>query len=110
MPGYLAVAIVLMVADHRGGYLTRLRYGLSLAVEPASGAVAWATKHSVRERIERLLNRGADESNATPSMIVAATVVVLVLGVTMTLKSSVSAALENEASLRLSADPFPGAR
>ena len=32
--GYLAVAIVLMVADHRGGYLTRLRYGLSVAVEP----------------------------------------------------------------------------
>lgn len=32
--GYLAVAIVLMVADHRGGYLTRLRYSLSIAVEP----------------------------------------------------------------------------
>jgi rod shape-determining protein MreC len=31
---YLAVAIVLMVADHRGGYLTRLRYGMSVAVEP----------------------------------------------------------------------------
>ena len=31
---YLAVAIVLMVADHRGAYLSRLRYALSLAVEP----------------------------------------------------------------------------
>jgi len=32
--GYLAVAIVLMVADHRGAYLPRVRYTLSLAVEP----------------------------------------------------------------------------
>ena len=32
--GYLAIAIVLMVADHRGSYLTRLRYAMSLAVEP----------------------------------------------------------------------------
>ena len=32
--GYLAVAIVLMVADHRGGYLVHLRYVLSTAVEP----------------------------------------------------------------------------
>ena len=32
--GYLAVAIVLMVADHRGAYLSHLRYALSAAVEP----------------------------------------------------------------------------
>jgi len=32
--GYLAVAIVLMVADHRGGYLSRTRYVLNAAVEP----------------------------------------------------------------------------
>jgi rod shape-determining protein MreC len=32
--GYLAVAIVLMVADHRGAYLSRLRDALSAAVEP----------------------------------------------------------------------------
>lgn len=31
---YLAGAIVLMVADHRGGYLERLRQGLSVVVEP----------------------------------------------------------------------------
>ena len=31
---YLAVAIVLMVADHRGAYLSHLRYALSAAVEP----------------------------------------------------------------------------
>ena len=28
--GYLAVAIVLMVADHRGGYLSRTRYVLNV--------------------------------------------------------------------------------
>jgi rod shape-determining protein MreC len=32
--GYLAVAIVLMVVDHRGSYLARMRYGMSVAVEP----------------------------------------------------------------------------
>jgi len=32
--GYLAVAIVLMVADHRGAYLSRTRYVLNMAVEP----------------------------------------------------------------------------
>jgi len=32
--GYLAAAIVLMVADHRGGYLMRMRYTLSMGVEP----------------------------------------------------------------------------
>jgi rod shape-determining protein MreC len=31
---YLAAAIVLMVADHRGGYLERLRQALSVVVEP----------------------------------------------------------------------------
>ena len=32
--GYLAAAIVLMVADHRGAYLSHLRYALNVAVEP----------------------------------------------------------------------------
>jgi rod shape-determining protein MreC len=32
--GYLAVAIALMVADHRGAYLPRVRYALSAAVDP----------------------------------------------------------------------------
>ena len=31
---YLAAAIVLMVADHRGGYLERMRQALSVVVEP----------------------------------------------------------------------------
>lgn len=33
--GYLALAIVLMVTDHRGGYLERIRWALSVAIEPA---------------------------------------------------------------------------
>ena len=32
--GYLAIAIALMVADHRAAYLAHLRYALSTAVEP----------------------------------------------------------------------------
>ena len=32
--GYLALAIVLMVADHRGAYLTRIRWALSEVIEP----------------------------------------------------------------------------
>jgi rod shape-determining protein MreC len=32
--GYLALAIVLMVADHRGGYLESIRWAMSIAIEP----------------------------------------------------------------------------
>lgn len=32
--GYLALAIVMMVADHRNAYLTRIRWALSIIVEP----------------------------------------------------------------------------
>jgi rod shape-determining protein MreC len=32
--GYLALAIVMMVADHRNAYLTRIRWVLSAAIEP----------------------------------------------------------------------------
>jgi rod shape-determining protein MreC len=32
--GYLALAIVLMVTDHRGGYLERIRWAMSIAIEP----------------------------------------------------------------------------
>jgi len=32
--GYLAIAIVLMVVDHRGAYLSRMRYALNTVVEP----------------------------------------------------------------------------
>lgn len=32
--GYLALAIVLMVTDHRGGYLERIRWAMSMAIEP----------------------------------------------------------------------------
>ena len=32
--GYLALAITLMVTDHRGGYLERIRWAMSMAIEP----------------------------------------------------------------------------
>ncbi|MDE1962086.1 MAG: rod shape-determining protein MreC, partial [Xanthomonadaceae bacterium] len=32
--GYLALAIALMVGDHRNGWLTRVRYAASAAIEP----------------------------------------------------------------------------
>src|SRR5882724_7159311 len=32
--GYLALAIVLMVTDRRGGYLERVRWAMSMATEP----------------------------------------------------------------------------
>jgi len=38
---YLASAIVLMVADHRGGYLDRVRAALSIAIEPVYRVAAF---------------------------------------------------------------------
>ena len=38
---YLAVTIVLMVADHRNEYLTRIRWALSAAIEPMYRIAAW---------------------------------------------------------------------
>jgi rod shape-determining protein MreC len=39
--GYLALACVLMVLDHRNGWLHRARYTASVAVEPIYRAAAW---------------------------------------------------------------------
>lgn len=41
---YLAVAIVLMVTDHRNEYLTRIRWGLSAAIEPMYRVAAWPSQ------------------------------------------------------------------
>lgn len=41
---YLAVAIVLMVADHRNDYLARIRWGLSTAIEPMYRIAAWPSQ------------------------------------------------------------------
>ncbi len=41
---YLAVTIVLMVADHRNEYLTRIRWGLSAAIEPMYRIAAWPSE------------------------------------------------------------------
>src|SRR3569623_360127 len=34
LSGYLALAMVLMVLDHRNGWMWRIRYGAAVAVEP----------------------------------------------------------------------------
>jgi rod shape-determining protein MreC len=49
--GYLAVAIVLMVADHRGAYLTRLRDALSAAVEPMYRLAAMPAQFARESRL-----------------------------------------------------------
>lgn len=41
---YLAVTIVLMVMDHRNEYLTRIRWGLSAAIEPMYRIAAWPSE------------------------------------------------------------------
>jgi rod shape-determining protein MreC len=41
---YLAATIVLMVADHRNEYLTRIRWGLSTAIEPMYRIAAWPSE------------------------------------------------------------------
>ena len=41
---YLAAAIVLMVADHRNEYLTRIRWALSAAIEPMYRVAAWPSQ------------------------------------------------------------------
>ncbi|HEX3894939.1 MAG TPA: rod shape-determining protein MreC [Rudaea sp.] len=41
---YLAIAIVLMVADHRNDYLARVRWGLSTAIEPMYRIAAWPSQ------------------------------------------------------------------
>ena len=42
--GYLALAIVLMVTDHRGGDLDRIRWAMSIATEPMYRIAAWPSQ------------------------------------------------------------------
>lgn len=63
---YLALACVLMVLDHRGGWLANVRYGLSLVVEPIyrvaglpsqgfhAATVAFADRQALTEANQRL--------------------------------------------------------
>jgi rod shape-determining protein MreC len=63
---YLALACVLMVLDHRGGWLRSVRYGLSLVVEPVyriaglpsqgfhAATVAFADRQRLTEQNQRL--------------------------------------------------------
>ncbi|URL58048.1 rod shape-determining protein MreC [Luteibacter flocculans] len=63
---YLALACVLMVLDHRGGWLANVRYGLSILVEPVyriaglpsqgfqAATVAFADRQRLTEQNQRL--------------------------------------------------------
>ncbi|TCV91578.1 rod shape-determining protein MreC [Luteibacter rhizovicinus] len=63
---YLALACILMVLDHRGGWLANVRYGLSLVVEPVyriaglpsqgfhAATVAFADRQRLTESNQRL--------------------------------------------------------
>jgi len=62
--GYLAVAIVLMVADHRGAYLPRVRYTLSLAVEPMYRLAALPAQIARESRLVLADRERLTEANA----------------------------------------------
>ena len=49
--GYLALACVLMVLDHRNGWLHRARYTASLAVEPIYRLAAWPGETAQKARV-----------------------------------------------------------
>jgi rod shape-determining protein MreC len=63
--GYLALAVVLMVSDHRGAYLERIRWTLSIAIEPMYRLAAMPSRlaHEARMGLadrERLTEQNAD--------------------------------------------------
>lgn len=63
--GYLALAIVLMVADHRNGYNARLRWLAAAAIEPMYRAAAMPAKFAQAVRLalterERLTRENAE--------------------------------------------------
>jgi rod shape-determining protein MreC len=65
---YLAVTIVLMVADHRNEYLTRIRWGLSAAIEPMYRIAAWPSQVARKASLaltdrEELTQRNEDLSH-----------------------------------------------
>ncbi|HZP67490.1 MAG TPA: rod shape-determining protein MreC [Rudaea sp.] len=65
--GYLALGIVLMVADHRAGYLERVRWSLSLAIEPLYRLAAAPARFANEARLaladrEQLTERNAELS------------------------------------------------
>ncbi len=49
--GYLALAVVLMVTDHRGAYLERIRWTLSIAIEPMYRLAAMPSRPGPASRL-----------------------------------------------------------
>jgi rod shape-determining protein MreC len=62
--GYLALAIVLMVADHRGAYLERVRWSLSLAIEPLYRLAALPARLAQQGRLAIADREQLTEQNA----------------------------------------------
>jgi len=62
--GYLALAIVLMVADHRGAYLERVRWSLSLGIEPLYRLAAMPARLAQQGRLALADREQLTEQNA----------------------------------------------
>jgi len=62
--GYLALAIVLMVADHRGAYLERIRWSLSIAIEPLYRLAAMPARLAQQGRLALADREKLTEQNA----------------------------------------------
>lgn len=60
---YLALACVLMVLDHRNGWLQRARYATSLAVEPIYRVAAWPGEAAQNLRIAFTSHRDLVDDN-----------------------------------------------
>lgn len=62
--GYLALAIVLMVADHRGAWLERVRWSLSIAIEPLYRLAALPARLAQQGRLALADREQLTEQNA----------------------------------------------
>lgn len=80
---------------------------LALASTPAGGAIAWAARHSLRERIERLLASDAEGEEPLLPAIGAIFAAALAAGIVLSIHHTATQALHEDAAIRLSADPFP---
>ena len=61
---YLALAIVLMVLDHRGGYLSRMRWGMSVVIEPMYRIAAMPSQLARDARVSLADRSRLTEENA----------------------------------------------
>lgn len=89
---------------------SRRDYGvllLALATHGSPQAVAWASRHSLSERIERLMQSRPARVPAVAIVAFALVATTVALGATIALRSSSMSPLADETQIRLSAEPFP---